>query len=179
MNLASDVPTAAALCLGLPILVGVVFVFAAGFAFARDQAQQQHTRQINEDVARRVRLDAMSQTAFRDYVCSLLVRRGYAARVVEIDPDAEPVPLMLLIVETPQARRLALTLRYARAVSPATLRLLEQRKAAFGCAATMVITSGSFREDARQLAGQLGCELVDRVALVAWILEAHPEWRAV
>ncbi|MFN3704473.1 MAG: restriction endonuclease [Thermoflexales bacterium] len=177
MVLPTELPSAAT-CLGAPILLSFAFLLAVALAFARDQAQQQQTRQTNERVATLAGLDSMSQVAFRDYILALLTKRGYAVQSLEADPDTEPAPLTLLLAQTPQGPRLVLTLRYNKAISAATVRLVEQRKAALSCTSAMIITSGYFRADARQLAARLGCVLVDRDELVSWILEAHPEWKA-
>jgi len=161
----------ASLCLSVPILLLFAFLGYVAFAFIKDQTEERQTReQVNEALAN-LGVDGMRQAEFRRLVAALLQQQGYQVRIPAAgDQIGAEGDLGTDLIASKDGRLYAIfAIRYDKPLSPGTIGRAIDSRSRYACDAAMVITSGTFRSDARRMAEATGCALVDRRVLAEWI----------
>jgi HJR/Mrr/RecB family endonuclease len=164
--------TSAALCLGIPILLLFAFLVYVALAFMKDQADARRQRAELDQVMTDLRVDQMSQTAFRWLVARLMEQQGYVVSWPEFDPDGPNQDLGTDFIATKDGKRYAVfAIRYAqKPISPGAIRWAMANRARYGCDAAMIVTNGVLGDAARRLAQSSGCAWIDRAGLGGWIM---------
>ena len=161
----------AALCLGIPILLLFAFLGYVALAFVKDQADAQRRQADLDQVMRDLRIDQMSQPAFRWLAARLMEQQGYLVSWPEFDSDGPNQDLGTDFIATKDGKRYAVfAIRYSqKPISPGTIRRAMANRARYGCDVAMVVTNGVLGDAARRLAQASGCAWVDRAGLSDWI----------
>jgi len=171
----------AALCLGAPILLLFAFLVYVALAFVKDQGDAQRRRADLDQTMAELRVDQMSQPAFRWLVARLMEQQGYQVTWLTFDPDGPEPDLGTDFVVSKDGKRYAvLAIRYSqRPLSPGTIRRALANRAHYGCDAAMVVTNGTLSGEARRLAQASGCAVIERPTLGVWITTGQQAGRAL
>ncbi|MGE5138783.1 MAG: restriction endonuclease [Rudaea sp.] len=141
--------------------LAVYALLLSGWIIIRRRAQR-------EQVIRAIKLadvDAMSGTAFEEYVARLLTSQGY-----RVTRTGHPGDMGVDLVAGRPPDKYAVQVK--RQASPVSRRAVSDAVAAtahYRCNAAMVVSNSSFTAGARELAHSTGCRLVDRETLGGWI----------
>ncbi len=142
--------------------LGVYALFLSGWIIIRRRARQ-------EWAIRAIKLadvDAMSGSAFEEYVARLLSSQGY-----RVTRTGQPGDMGVDLVAGRPPDKYAVQVK--RQASPVSRRAVSDAVAAtahYRCTAAMVVTNSSFTAGARELAHSTGCQLIDRETLGGWIV---------
>jgi len=166
----------AALCLGLPILLLFAFLGYVALAFVKDQGDARQQQATLDQVMADLRVDQMSQTAFRWLVAQLLEQQGYSITWPAFEAEGPNCDLGTDFIALREGKRYAVcAIRYSqKPLSPGTIRRALANQTRYGCDAAMVVTNGLLSSEARRLAQASGCAAVERPALGAWIATGQP-----
>ena len=121
----------------------------------------------NDEPYNLINVDRMSGLEFEAFVAKLLQSRGFSVRVTSATGDfgADVVATKAGIKYAIQCKRNAIQ-------NKVSVRAVQEAVAAvpfYDCDKSMVVTSGYFTKQAVQYAGKVGCDLVRRDMLMAWI----------
>lgn len=155
-----------AFCLSVPIIALFAFVFWTGYAVVTGSARAAAHKADVEHAFETSGADRMSMRAFRDFVAGLLEARGHG--VIKLDGETEAGTG--LIAARDGRRTAYVVYRFDKPISPRSVREAIALRDRHGCDLASVVTTSRFRDDARKLAAELGCALIDREALAEWIL---------
>jgi restriction system protein len=161
-----------ALCLLLPLGLLVVFAIYAGIAFTNESEGKRRRVMKTQGVIEAAGVDGMTMFQFRDYVRKLMEHQGYTTEVPLV-VSADDIGTDL--VATKDGRRTSVVImRYSKVLSPRVVDEANRNKANYNCEFAMVVTNGTFRKEAMEMAGSTSCALIDREALAEWVLMYQP-----
>lgn len=162
----------AALCLLAPLALLIVFAIYAGIAFTSESEGKRRRDVKTKDVIETTGVDGMTMMQFRDYVRLLMAHQGYETEVpVVVSADDIGTDL----VATKDGKRISVVvMRYSKELSLRVVDEANRNKAHYHCESAMVVTNGTFRKDALEMAVKTGCALIDRDGLADWVLAYQP-----